>query len=130
MRKIEIEKDALEAYARMINTGGIEPLAPLLSDDFSYSSQAVLTDIQGKAEFLRYMRQKLAVVASREDRPVAEMAYLPAIMNRPCLVLFHRDSGKDICTVLAAVSNGKLNRIDLCFVPTPNSAVRTGEIPE
>lgn len=123
------QKDALEAYARMINTGVVEPLASLLRDDFCYSSQAVLTDIQGKAEFLSYMRQKLVVMRGREDRPVAEMACLPATRNRPCLVLSHRNTGKDICTVLAEVSEEKLSRIDLCLIPAPDSAVRSGETP-
>ncbi|MDQ0319685.1 hypothetical protein QO002_001823 [Pararhizobium capsulatum DSM 1112] len=122
-------KDALRAYARMLNTCDLEPLSPFLSDDFRYTSQMVLTSIGSKADFLTYMREKLDVIRGRDDRPVAEMGYLPAMFNRPCLVLSERDSNTAICTVLTEVSNQKLVQIDLCLIPTPGSAKRTGERP-
>lgn len=123
------EKDGLDAYGRMLNTNDIEHVVGLLADDFRYCSQAVLTDLVGKEEFLTYMRGKLAVIAGSADRPVAEMAYLPAMRNRPCLVLLDNDTGQSICTVLAMIKYGRLSRIDLCIVPPPNTAVRTGEVP-
>lgn len=123
------EKDGLEAYGRMLNTNDIEHVVGLLANDFRYRSQAVLTDLVGKEEFLTYMRGKLAAIAGRADRPVAEMAYLPAMRDRPCLVLFDNDTGQLICTVLAMVKDGKLGQIDLCIVPPPTTAVRTGEVP-
>lgn len=123
------ERDALAAYGRMLNTNDVECVADLLADDFRYCSQAVLTEIVGKDEFLGYMQAKLSIIGNRADRPVAEMATLPTMMNRPCLVLCYNDSGESICTVLATVKGGELNGVDLCLVPSPDMAIRTGEVP-
>lgn len=113
----------------MLNTNDIEHVVGLLADDFRYCSQAVLTDLVGKEEFLTYKRRKLAATAGRADRPVAEMAYLPAMRNRACLVLFDNNTGQSLCTVLAMVKDARLSQIDLCLVPPPTTAVRTGEVP-
>lgn len=123
------EVDALQAYATMINTCGFDKLTPLLAEDFRYTSQTVLTDIEGRSRYLSYMAQKLAVTRDVEDRAVAEMAYLPSMYNRACLVLVQRLSGREICTVLASVKDGQISQIDLCLVPAPASAIRTGTRP-
>ena len=39
------QESALRAYARMINTGDPGALAPLLAEDFHYSSQWVFQEI-------------------------------------------------------------------------------------
>ncbi|MFC3162856.1 hypothetical protein [Ciceribacter thiooxidans] len=124
------ERDALAAYGRMLNTNDVECVADLLVDDFRYCSQAVLTELVGKDEFLGYMQAKLSTIGKRADRPVAELATLPTMMDRPCLVLSHNDTGEPICTVLATVKGGRLSRVDLCLVPSPDMATRTGEVPK
>ena len=48
------EKEALSIYARMMHTLDSSEFESFLSEDFSYSSQKVLTDMNSKDEFIEY----------------------------------------------------------------------------
>jgi hypothetical protein len=123
------EKDALHAFAQMINSGNLNDFIPILHDGFQYNSQTVLSSLNTKSEFIAYMASKLTTLSGQPHRTVAEMAYLPTMNNRACLVMFQGDPLGPVCTVLAIVRDGKLAQIDLCLVPSWQSAVRTGERP-
>ena len=56
------EKDALSIYARMLHTLDSTEFESFLSEDFSYSSQKVLTDMNSKDEFIEYIRPKLETI--------------------------------------------------------------------
>ena len=45
------EKDALSIYARMLHTLDSSEFESFLSEDFSYSSQRVLTDMNSRGVF-------------------------------------------------------------------------------
>ena len=47
------EKDALSIYARMMHTLDSSAFESFLSEDFSYSSQKVLTDMNSRDEFIK-----------------------------------------------------------------------------
>ena len=53
------EKDALIIYARMMHTLDSSEFESFLSEDFTYSSQKVLTDMSSKDEFIEYIRPNL-----------------------------------------------------------------------
>ena len=53
------EKDALRIYAKMMHTLDSSEFESFLLEDFSYSSQKVLTDMNSKDEFIKYIRPKL-----------------------------------------------------------------------
>ena len=53
------EKDALSIYARMMHTLDSSEFESFLSEDFSYSSQKVLTDMNSRDEFIEYIDQNL-----------------------------------------------------------------------
>ena len=55
------EKDALSIYAKMMHTLDSSEFESFLSEDFSYSSQKVLTDMNLKDEFIEYVRPKLEI---------------------------------------------------------------------
>ena len=120
---------ALRAYASMMNTLDSSRLEPLLSDDFHYASQMVLAEIESKQEYLDYINPKLEVVRASSTKVWAEMAMLTHSFPGPCVVLAQGDKENLVALVLAKVKGDQIERIDMCIVPTPQSAKRSGEYP-
>ena len=118
---------ALRAYASMMNTLDSSKLEPLLSDDFHYASQMVLAEIESKQEYLDYINPKLEVVKASGTKVWAEMAMLTHSFPGPCIVIAQGDKENLVALVLAKVKGNQIERIDMCIVPTPQSAKRSGE---
>ena len=124
------EHEALRAYARMMNTLSAEPLELLLADNFTYESQYVFSALKSKQEFLEYIRPKLQTIREAGATVFAEMGVVLAYGKRqPCVVVAQNSPENLVSLVLAKVADGKLSRLDLCIVPSPRSAERTGEYP-
>lgn len=63
-KHIELTQEgALRAYATMMKTHTIEPIAALLKDRFVYESQYLFAALKSKRALLDYMVQKLETVA-------------------------------------------------------------------
>jgi hypothetical protein len=120
---------ALRAFASMMNTLDSKKLEPLLSTDFHYASQMVLSEIGSKQEYLDYINPKLEAVKASDNAVWAEMAILTHSFPGPCVVLAQGDKENLIAIVLAKVKGDLIERIDLCIVPTPQSANRSGVYP-
>jgi len=126
-----IEEPALRAYAKMLNTLDADCLEPLLSDDFIYESQHVFQPLKSKQAFLEYMRQKLKTIQLAKAPVFAEMGKVLAYgKNQSCVILAQNDSENLVGLVLAKVGMGKLTRLDLCIIPPPHTAERSGEYPK
>ena len=124
------EEDALKAYARMMNTLDVRHVEHMLADDFRYASQMVLEEITSRVSFLDYVGQKLEAIAASDDLVYAEMGVLgEEFGKRLCVVLAQGDREILIATVLAEARGGLITRLDVCVVPSPQSAVRTGDYP-
>ena len=127
------ELDALRAYARVLNTLSTEALGalePLLAEDFVYESQSVLTPLRSKREFLDYIVPKMETIESTGAVVFAEMGQVRAYGGlQPCVVV--AQGGKDdlVGVVVATVTGNKLSRLDLCVVPEPHTAIRSGQYP-
>lgn len=122
--------DALRAYARMMHHLSADHLAPLLADDFHYASQWVFEEIQSKQQYLEYIRPKLEAIKSSGSRVWAELAELQSYPGGPCLVMAQGDKDNISATVLVKTEGSRIKRLDMCFVPSPQSALRSGEYPE
>ena len=120
---------SLRAYASMMNALDSSKLESLLSDDFHYASQMVLAEIESKQEYLDYINPKLKVVRASGTKVWAEMAILTHSFPGPCVVLAQGDKENLVALVLAKVKGDQIERIDMCIVPTPQSAKRSGEYP-
>jgi len=120
---------ALKAYASMMNTLDSSKLEPLLSPDFHYESQLVFSEIKSKQEYLDYINPKLEAVSASGVKVWAEMAMLTHSIPGPCVVLAQGEKEKLVALVLAEVNGDFLERIDMCIVPDPQSAKRSGEYP-
>ena len=121
--------DALRAYARMMHHLSVDYLAPLLAEDFHYASQWVFEEITSKQQYLDYIRPKLEAIKASGNRVWAELAELQAYPGGPCLIMAQGDKDDISATVLLEISGSKIKRLDMCFVPSPRSARRTGEYP-
>lgn len=120
------EKEAVIAYATMINTSNTDVIAPLLAQDFVYESQNVFNDLVGKDAFLAYFAKKIKAIKT-SNRPVfADLACLHGWGHYLCAVLWQGDPLKPQVVAYADVSAGKIRRISLCVAPLPEKASRSG----
>lgn len=125
-----LEEAVLRAYARMMNTLNSDCLEPLLADDFIYESQHVIQPMQSKQAFICYINQKFNIIQQAKATVFAEMGTVSAYgRKQPCVILAQNDKDNLVCLVLAKVERDKLKRLDLCIVPTPYSADRSGDYP-
>jgi hypothetical protein len=122
-------KDALIAYAKMMNTLDSTEFELLLEDNFSYESQIVMKPINGKKEFIEYIRPKLRIIKISNAVIFAELAELNAYGQKDCVLIAQNDKNNLVATVYAKVNGSKIIRLDMCTVPDPRSALRTGIYP-
>lgn len=120
------EREALMAYATMINTGDPSVLAPLLAPDFTYTSQNVLTDMVGKDVYLEFMAAKFETMRNAGLMPMADLAHRPGYGHVECAVLWQGTPPVPQCLVYADVAGEHLKAIHLCIVPAPESAKPLG----
>ena len=114
----------------MINNLRVQSLVPMLTSDFVYESQMVMEPIKSRSEFLDYMDSKLEMIVKTGSIVFAEMGTIEAYFQlRPCVILAQDDKDNLIGTALAEVEGNELKRIDLCILPSPETAVRSGEYP-
>ena len=123
------KSDALRAYARMMNTLDGSHFAPLLADNFHYASQWVFEEITSKQAYLDYIMPKLTSIAESGSHAYAEMAELKAYGGGPCVVMAQGSKHNLLATVLVEVEDGYIKRLDMCQIPPPSAAARTGEYP-
>jgi len=124
------QSEALRAYAKMMNTLSADALEPLLADDFTYESQTVFSALESKQAFLDYIRPKLQTIQKAGATVFAEMGMVSAYgTHQPCVVLAQGSKDNLVGIVLARVSDNRLRRLDLCIVPPPQTAERSGEYP-
>jgi len=122
-------KDALIAYAKMMNNLDSTEFESLLADEFQYESQSVLLPIIGKKEFIEYIRPKLRTIKISNTAIFAELAELNAYGQKDCVLIAQNDKDNLVATVYAKVNGSKIIRLDMCTVPDPKSALRTGIYP-
>jgi len=124
------ELDALKAYAKMMNTLNVQPIEDMLADDFVYESQNVFQALESKQDFLSYIIPKLQTIARANARVYAEMGIVAAYgRKQPCVILAQNNKSNLVGVVLAKVEGNKLKRLDLCVVPPPETAERSGVYP-
>ena len=123
------EKEALSIYAKMMHTLDSSQFESFLSENFSYSSQKVLTDMNSKDEFIEYIRPKLETIKKSKSPVYAELGVCPAYGHNDCLILAQGDKSNFLGIAYASVDKGKISGLALCIVPTPDSAERSGIYP-
>ena len=97
--------------------------------DFHYESQMVFSEIKSKQDYLDYINPKLETVKASGTKVWAEMALLTHSFPGPCVVLAQGEKENLVALVLAEVKGDLIKRIDMCIVPNPQAAKRSGEYP-
>ena len=123
------EKEALSIYARMMHSLDSSEFESYLSEDFTYSSQKVLTNMNSKDEFMEYIRPKLETIKKTNSSVYAELGVCPAYGHADCLIMAQGDKSNLLGVAYASVDKGTISGISLCIVPTPDSAERSGIYP-
>lgn len=125
------QQQGLHAYAQAINTLRVDPLKPILADDFHYASQHVFEEIESGEAFVGYLEQKFRAIAQANARVFAEMGFVEAYgAHQPCVILAQNSKEHLVGLVLARVEGEKLKRLDLCMLPEPEMAERSGDYPQ
>jgi len=122
-------KDALIAYAKMMNRLDSIEFESLLHDDFRYESQTVLTPIIGKYEFVEYIRPKLITIKNSKSLLFAELAELDAYGQKNCVLIAQNDKDNLLAVAYSKVNENKITSIDIYIVPDPKTALRSGIYP-
>ena len=127
--------DAVRAYARAWNNLDVSCLEPLLADDVHYASQWVFDEIDDKARLVEYLTGKMDTVRESpgakvwvevgETRPYPMYPCEPG----PCALVAQGNRDNARAVVLFEVEGGRIVRIDMCLVPSPETVHRTGEYP-
>jgi hypothetical protein len=89
----------------------------------------VFSEIESRADDLAYIGPKLETIRTSGVGTWAEMGWLDRQPPVPCVILAQGDRDALEALVLVKLAAGKISRLDLCAVPSPRSARRTGEYP-
>ncbi len=113
----------------------VEHLESLLHEDVHYEAQWSFHEVSavwlpyaviGREEFLAYIQPRLEEIKRSGIEIFAEMGRLP---TGPCVLVAQGTSDELTATVLVDVIGGQIRRLDICTVPDPRTAERTGDYP-
>ena len=122
-------KQALTAYAQMMNSCDSSNFEKLLADDVLSTSQAVLTNITNKNDFVSYMRGKFQTIKKTNATVYAELGEIEAYGHKDCVIVAQNTKDNLVAIAFITVEENKVKKIDLCVVPPPSQAKRTGIYP-
>ncbi len=124
------ETELLIEYAKCWNNLDVSFIMELLDDDLEYTSQWVLETMYGKNTYLKYLSGKFTSIRNGKGSPKAELGYYkyaPLGEKKPCLVLAQDDVK---VAILAEAKNGKLSKINMVGIPSPNNAILFDFVPK
>jgi len=147
------EENLVTAFCKAWNNLDVSFIENYLTDDFEFSSQMVLTNINGKEAYINYLKGKFVAIEEGNDPVTAEMGYFE---NNPCLIILQQlaiaeealfrkaikmdDGTIDTLSVITNVREAiilckfnfdKIKSASLCTVsPNINDVKRTGIFPK
>lgn len=122
-------KQALTAYAQMMNSCDSSNFEKLLAEDVVSTSQAVLTNITNKNDFVSYMKGKLQNIKQSNATVYAELGEIEAYGHKDCVIVAQNTKDNLVAIAFITVGENQIKKIDLCVVPPPSQAKRTGIYP-
>lgn len=79
-----VEYSIIEQICKAWNNLDVKYLGDYLTNDFIYSSQIVMTNINGSENYIAYLKGKFKAIREGKDKVTAEIGYWNSI---PCLIL-------------------------------------------
>ncbi len=133
MNKLEYNNqwELLRKIAQAWNNLDVSYIEEEVADEVIYTSQWVFESIEGKNKLLDYLQGKFATIKSRVLSDQMKLsAELASFTDGPCIVLKQEFKDRtDKSTLLIKTMDHKIQQIDLCFIPDPEAAKLSGEIP-
>jgi hypothetical protein len=125
------EKHLLTQVAKSWNNLDVSFIENLLAEDFIYESQWVIAPIQGKDDFLPYLKSKFQAIETAIKKSgmkvYAELATHPDLYGKECIVLRQISSQETVSVLIVIeVRSEQISRIDICFIPNPETAKLSG----
>lgn len=104
------------------NADNVEPLIKALADDCIFESQMVLQPLKGKPDIEEYLRGKFETFRKSKTHIACSLARVgscPVLtaVGKPCVVM--HQGGLGAVVLLQHAVDGKIKRVDLCVVSTP-----------
>jgi hypothetical protein len=133
-KMIHREKEQLSNLAKSWNNLDTSFIEKVLANNVTYESQWVFQPMQGKENVLSHLSLKFKAIKATMLSEVmvvsAELASLPFMGDRPCIVLTQMTvEGIRQALVLVKIEDTVIRRIDICAIPNPSEAELTGEFP-
>ena len=124
--------DAARSYAKAWNTLDASVLESMLDERIKLESQHVLTPLVGRDAVLDYLAAKMETIrkAGLSACVFAELGDVYGPDLQPCVIVAQGEIDRLEAVVLFKVSGAAITRIDICVVPDPHSAKRSGEYPD
>lgn len=123
------EIDLVIEYAKAWKKLDVSYLEDILADDFQYESQWVFDVMEGKDNYMDYLKGKFKTILQSPDSiPTVEVGYFPYAygeQNKPCIVLTQREKK---VSILIKTESGKVKRADMVGVPSAHTAVLFGDL--
>jgi hypothetical protein len=115
-------------FAKAWNLLDVSILEPYLDETSIYESQMVMTAMTGKKEIINYLKGKFITLSKKEEyKPILEIGKVYGYL--PCVIIFQGSKENPVGVAMLEVEGNLIKRIDLCIVPSPYEAVRTGIFP-
>lgn len=119
------------ALAKMINNLEItDEFINLLSEEIIYESQWVFTSLEGKTKYLEYLRGKNKTIKDSNFTVYAELGKIHAWRSKQCVIIAQGAKDDLQGLMFLDIKEDLITRIDMCAVPRPESAKRTGIYPK
>lgn len=124
--KYFITEQFRKAWAKL----DIQIIEPYLHEEFVYGSQMVLESINGKANYLDYLKKKFNAIILFDEAVTCEVA---EYQNEPCLLLFQKqevsansDTENEKCAIMLLKFEGDfLKSAHMCMIaPTIDMITR------
>lgn len=119
-----------ELLAKTYNNLNIKHIEGFLSKNVIYENQNVLEPIQARENLINYLTQKFKTIKKSNNLVYAELGYLDAQKEKPCVILSQGKKENKGALVLIESADNLITRIDICTVtPHWSKAIRTNEYP-
>ena len=125
------EEYLLIQLAKTWNNLDISFIEHFLAEDFTYESQWVFSPIHGKDNFLPYLKSKFQAIETAIKnsgmKVYAELATHPDLHEKQCIVLTQTSVQETVSVLIVIeVRSEQISRIDICFIPNPETAKLSG----
>jgi hypothetical protein len=137
----EIQINLIKGVAKAYNNLDYKEIEVIADENITYSSQSVLSSLNGKDEVINYLKEKFESIKRSNNLVFAELAYMGTqeswtikisdLNDEPCILLSQGSKEDKGAIILVHTNNLELVvKIEICtVVPHWSTAIGTGVYP-